>query len=118
MSRQMPSFEKSPPQLVARFTELAALVPDATQRLMFGFPTCVLRGNMFMGLHTDRMFLRLSEADRAEFISKHKAGLFEPIPGRPPMKEYVVVPASLLAKPAIEEWVARARAYAGTLKPK
>lgn len=113
----MPGFEKSPPALVDRFHELAALVPDATERQMFGYPTCVLDGNMFMGLHEESFILRLGEADRATFRADFEAELFEPMPGRP-MKEYVVVPPSLLDGPEIERWVARSYQYAGTLPPK
>jgi hypothetical protein len=32
----VPSFEKSPPEVVARFDELASLVPDAVRKPMFG----------------------------------------------------------------------------------
>ncbi len=113
----MPGFAKSPPELVARFGELAALVPDATRRPMFGYPTCVLGGNMFMGLHQDRLILRLGEGDRRAFMESHAAELFEPMPGRP-MKEYVVVPATLVDDSAVEDWVARAHAYAQSLPAK
>jgi hypothetical protein len=37
---------------------------------------------MFMGLHEDSLILRLAEADRAEFLGRYDAGLFEPMPGR------------------------------------
>lgn len=113
----MPSFAKAPPELVARFDELAALVPDATRRQMFGYPSCVLGGNMFMALHTDRMILRLSEPDRREITAKHKTTVVEPMPGRP-MKEYMVIPPTLLASAAIQNWVARAHNYAATLPAK
>ena len=44
----MPTFRESPPGLIARFGELAALTADADRKQMFGYPSCVLRGNMFM----------------------------------------------------------------------
>lgn len=113
----MPKLEKSPPVLVARFDELAALVPDATRRQMFGYPSCVLDGNMFMSLYADRMILRLSETDRRDIMAKHKATVFEPMPGRP-MKEYMVVPPALLAHDDIRKWISRARTYAATLPAK
>ena len=113
----MPSLEKSPPELVARFDELSSLVPDATRRQMFGYPSCVLRGNLFMSLFVDRMILRLGEDDRRNFIATHHAPIFEPMPGRP-MKQYVVVPPSLLDDPAIEDWIARAHSHAATLPAK
>jgi TfoX/Sxy family transcriptional regulator of competence genes len=107
----MPDFRKSPSELVARFDELVPLAGDADRKLMFGYPVCVLRGNMFMGLHADSLFLRLGDADRAEFLSSFDASLFEPMPGRP-MKEYVVVPPTLVHDDAVDEWVRRSRAWA------
>jgi TfoX/Sxy family transcriptional regulator of competence genes len=114
----MPTFRKSPPELVARFDELALLAGDADRRQMFGYPVCVLRGNMFMGLHEDAFILRLGADDRAEFVRAYGASVFEPMPGRP-MKEYVVVPATVTDDDdAVAAWVRRSRAYAEQLPPK
>jgi TfoX/Sxy family transcriptional regulator of competence genes len=113
----MPSFQKAPPDLVRRFDEIVELLPEARRRPMFGYPTCVVNGNLFMGLHQDRFFLRLGEADRASFVSSFGASLFEPMPGRP-MREYVVVPPDLLEGPVVEKWASRALAFAQTLPPK
>lgn len=113
----MPSFRKPSEALVSRFDELAALVPDAERRQMFGYPTCVLGGNMFMALHEECLVLRLSDEDRARFLAEHDAAIFEPMPGRP-MREYVVVPEQLVGAPMIEQWVAHALEFARTLPPK
>jgi RNA polymerase sigma factor (sigma-70 family) len=114
----MPTFRKSPPELVTRFDELAELAGDADRKQMFGYPVCVLRGNMFMGLHEDSLVLRLGDADRAEFLCRYDSGLFEPMPGRA-MKEYVVVPPALVYDDtAIAEWVRRSRAFAEQLPAK
>ena len=113
----MPTFRKSPPGLVARFDELATLTGDAGRKQMFGYPSCVLHGNMFMALHEDSLILRLAEPDRAEFLSRHGAELFEPMPGRP-MKEYVVVPSDLASSADVGDWVRRSRAYAEQLPAK
>ncbi|HEY6296728.1 MAG TPA: TfoX/Sxy family protein [Streptosporangiaceae bacterium] len=114
----MPSFRKSPTELVARFGELAELAGDADRKQMFGYPVCVLRGNMFMALHEDSLILRLGDADRAEFLDRYDSGLFEPMAGRA-MKEYVVVPPSLVYDDdAIPEWVRRSRAFAEQLPAK
>ncbi len=113
----MPTFRKSPPELIARFDELAALAQEADRRQMFGYPTCVLRGNMFMGLHEDSLILRLAEADRAEFLRRYHTDTFEPMPGRP-MKEYVVVPPALISDDAVGDWVRRSLAYAMQLPAK
>ena len=113
----MPSFEKSPPSLVRRFDEIAELLPEARRRQMFGYPTCVVNGNLFMGLHEEDFFLRLGETDRHSFVASFGASLFEPMPGRP-MREYVVVPPDLLAGPGVEVWASRAFAFAQALPPK
>jgi TfoX N-terminal domain len=113
----MPTFRKSPPELIARFDELAALAAGGGRKQMFGYPTCVLGGNMFMGLHEDSLILRLAEPDRAEFIGRYGAGLFEPMAGRP-MKEYVVVPPALVNSGEIDDWVRKSLAYAGQLPAK
>jgi TfoX/Sxy family transcriptional regulator of competence genes len=107
----MPTFRKSSSELIARFGELAVLAGDADRKQMFGYPTCVLRGNMFMGLHEDSLILRLAESGRAEFTDRHGATAFEPMPGRP-MKEYVVVPPALLYDDAVSDWARRSLAHA------
>lgn len=113
----MPTFRKSPPELVARFDELATLVGEADRKQMFGYPSCVLRGNMFMALHEDSLILRLAAPDRADFLSRYQATLFEPMPGRP-MKEYVVVPPAVTGSGEVDDWVRRSLAYAEQLPPK
>ncbi len=110
-------FEKSPPELIARFDELAAEAPDATRKLMFGFPSLVLAGHMFMGLYEDLLVLRLGADDRSALMEQG-GQVFAPMAGRP-MKDYVVVPEAVLADTAdMGRWVARARAYAASLPPK
>ncbi len=114
----MASFVKSSPEMLARFDELAALVDDADRRLMFGYPSLTLNGNMFMSLYEQSLILRLSDDDRREFTGEFGDAVeFSPMPGRP-MKSYVVVPAEVTAGAAVERWVLRSRAYAETLPPK
>jgi TfoX/Sxy family transcriptional regulator of competence genes len=115
---QMPGWRKSPPTLVARLDALLCHAPGAERRQMFGYPCAFLHGNMFIGLFQDQLFIRLSEADRKEFLQQPGAAPFEPIKGRP-MKEYVTAPEVLLAdESALERWLARSLAYAGTLPPR
>ncbi len=68
-------FQKSPPELVARFDELAALAPEATRKQMFGFPSLVLGGHMFMGLYEDHLVLRLGADDRTALLGCRGPGL-------------------------------------------
>jgi TfoX/Sxy family transcriptional regulator of competence genes len=112
-----PSFSKSSPEMVARFDDLAANVPEATRKHMFGYPSLVLHGNMFLSLFGDALVLRLSESDRREFVAACAASPFEPMPGRP-MREYLVAPPDLVGRSDVEEWVRRSAAYAAQLPPK
>lgn len=110
-------WRKSPQQLIDTF-EAVLPSPPATPRKMFGYPAAFVNGNMFMGLFQEDMILRLPQADRAELLKSKGARIFEPMPGRP-MREYVVVPPSLVASHAeLRPWVARALQYGETLVPK
>jgi hypothetical protein len=102
---------------MARFGELAALAPGADLREVYGHPSCVLHGNMFMGLYEDSLILRLAEPDRTEFLRRCGGRLFEPLPGRS-MKEFVVVPSALVGTGEMEDWVRRSLAYAEQLPPR
>lgn len=110
-------FEKSPPELVAKFDELAP-APPVQKRQMFGYPACFVNGNLFMSLFADRLVLRLPDAEREALLKLKGAERFEPMPGRP-MKEYVMAPPSLLSSPRkLEPWIAKSLAYGASLKPK
>ena len=109
---------KSPAELVARFDELTALVPDAVRRPMFGYPSCTLNGHMFMSLFQDFMVLRLAEDDRAELIETLGGLPFEPMPGRP-MTGYVVLPQHLVDDDdRVAVWIGKAHDHAASLPPK
>jgi len=90
-------FRKSPQKLIDTFEASMPGAP-AVKRQMFGYPCGFVNGNMFMGLFADAMFVRLPEDSREELMSIG-AKPFEPIPGRP-MRDYVVIPDTILAKPA------------------
>jgi len=110
-------WKKTPPELAAKFDRAAPKDPKVVRKPMFGYPALFLNGNMFAGTFQDKIVARLSEPDRERAL---KAGTkqFSPMPGRP-MKEYVVVPAADVAKPAaLAKWVAQAHAHAKTLPAK
>lgn len=114
----MPKWQPSPAELVQRFAEVIQAVPGARVKKMFGYPAAFMNGQMFAGLFGERMFLRLAEHDRASFSLQEGAQAFEPTPGRV-MREYVTVPEWLVASDdELQEWLAKAAAYAGTLPPK
>ncbi|HET6475656.1 MAG TPA: TfoX/Sxy family protein [Thermoleophilia bacterium] len=86
-------------------------------RPMFGCPAYFTGGNMFAGVWQETVMLRLPEDERAA-VTAAGGGPFEPMEGRP-MKEYVALPASMVADPAeAAGWVRRAAAYAASLPPK
>ena len=114
----MPSFEKSPPGLVARFDVAAARHPEAQRRTMFGYPALFVGGNLATGLFADTWMVRLGPADLEELLTLPGAAPFAPMPGRS-MRGYATLPADVVADDdALDAWVRRAIAFAGTLPPK
>ena len=110
-------WKRTPPELAARFDRAAPKDPMVVRKPMFGYPALYLNGNMFAGTFQDTIVTRLSESDRTKAL-KAGAKQFEPMAGRP-MKEYVVVPAADVDKPAaLAKWIERARTYAETLPEK
>lgn len=97
-----------------------AVMPDApgvSVRPMFGQLAAFVNGNMFMGIFGSDVFVRLSEADRAQ-IAEAGGGPFEPMPGRP-MREYAVLPPVWRDEPdRVRDWAARALDLAEELPPK
>src|SRR5205085_6433971 len=88
------------------------------RRKMFGYPGAFVSGNMFASLHGEKMIVRLPDAERQALLATPGARIFEPMAGRP-MREYVVVPDSILADlPTLRIWTEKAFDYAMTLAPK
>jgi TfoX/Sxy family transcriptional regulator of competence genes len=114
----MAKWQKSSPELVARFQDALPDDPRVERRSMFGYPAAFVGGNMFAGLHEERCVLRLDDARRAALLAEPGARAFEPMPGRM-MREYVVVPSRLVAeRGALMKWLAEAFRYARALPPK
>jgi TfoX/Sxy family transcriptional regulator of competence genes len=114
----MPKFEKSPPELVARFEAAALRHPEATRRQMFGYPALFVGGNLATGLFADGWMIRLPDADLATLLALPGAAPFAPMPGRT-MRGYATLPPAVVADEAeLDRWLARAVAHAGTLPAK
>jgi TfoX/Sxy family transcriptional regulator of competence genes len=112
------AWEKPTEQTIALFDSVVPRHAKVERRKMFGFPVAFANGHMFIGLHENRMILRLGEAERERFIAAFAARVFEPMPGRP-MREYVVVPDVLLGDRAeLQSWCDRALDYALSLPAK
>jgi hypothetical protein len=115
--RAMPSFSKSPPELVERFATVLDDYPQAACRKMFGYPAAFVGGNMATGLFADQWVVRLPDAEIAA-AKAGGAGPFEPMPGKP-MKAFVVIPPGDVADDAaIRRWVERGLAHAGSMPAK
>ena len=114
----MPGFDKSPPELVARFDEVAGWFPEAQRRLTFGYPCLYVGGNMVSGLYQSDWHVRLGGTDLAEALALEGARPFEPMPGRP-MTGYTLLPRAVIDDDrAIREWVARSIEFGSSLPPK
>jgi hypothetical protein len=81
-------------------------------------PYTSLNGNMFTLLHSSgTLAFRLPNGEREKFLKKHKTTLFEAY--GTVMKEYVVIPDSLLKKTTeLAPYLAISYDYAKTLKAK
>jgi TfoX/Sxy family transcriptional regulator of competence genes len=109
---------KSSQGLMDMSEQLIPEAPSVEKRKMFGYPCCFVNGNMFMGLHQENMFLRLSEHDRKAFLEIENAHQFEPMPGRV-MREYVVIPPDMVENhEAINIWIRKSLEYVSGLLPK
>ena len=99
-----------------------SVIPDAPGiqiKPMFGNVAGFVNGNMFAGLFGSRVFVRLTEEDRAELLQAEGTSLFTPMPDRPPMREYVEVPDAWRQEPErVREWVARSLAWVGEMPEK
>jgi TfoX/Sxy family transcriptional regulator of competence genes len=103
---------------IAIFDSMMPKHPKVERRKMFGYPVAFANGHMFLGLHENRMILRLGEKERDRFIASFDATIFEPMAGRP-MREYVVVPEQLLGDlGGLQSWCDRALDYTLSLPPK
>ncbi len=109
---------KPSPELVEKFDRALSAYPLAERRQMFGMPAAFLNGNMFAGLHEERMVVRLAPDRLREALGTGGAAPFAPMPGRP-MREYAVVPPSVVADSAeLDRWLGMSFEYATSLEPK
>jgi len=117
---ERPKFEKSSPELVARFQVVLDrhAAPDITRRQMFGYPCAWIGGNMLSGLFAQEWWVRISEPDREALLALPGAHQFEVMPGKA-MGRYVVMPPDVVADDArLDGWLAKAVEFTRTLPPK
>jgi len=116
----MPKFEKSSPELVARFAAVLDrhAAPDITRRQMFGYPCAWIAGNMVSGLFAQDWWVRVSEPEREALLALPGAHQFEVMPGKA-MGRYVVMPRDVVADDAaLDAWLTKAIEFTRTLPPK
>jgi hypothetical protein len=106
-----------PPERLELYNQLIESNPEI-QRKGKTTPYTSLNGHMFSFLSKDgTMGLRLSEADRKEFLQEFNTRIMEQY-GRM-MKEYVVVPDDLLVDTkTLSNYLLKSLSYISTLKPK
>jgi TfoX/Sxy family transcriptional regulator of competence genes len=115
--RAMPTFSKSPPELVERFGLVLEGYPQATRKPMFGYPAAFVGGNMATGLFRDRWVVRLPAAEIEE-AKTAGADPFEPVAGRA-MTGFVLIPAGDVDDDKrLRAWVERGLAHAGSMPAK
>ena len=113
----MKAWKKTSPEIVATFDRAVPASPSVTRRPMFGYASAFVNGNMFAGTFQDNIVVRLGDSDRAALLKLKGAAPFEPMGHA--MKEYVVVPATIVAKPKeLGAWIERGHRYALTLPAK
>ena len=84
---------------------------------MLGQPAAFVGGHLTTGLFGGQRTVRLPESQRPQLLGDGGRP-FEPMPGRP-MKEYVVLPDTLVDDPGTRAaWIDRAVAYVKGLPPK
>jgi hypothetical protein len=116
----MPKFEKSSPELVARFSTVLDrnAAPDITRRQMFGYPCAWINGNMLSGLFAQDWWVHVSEPDREALLAIPGAHQFEVMPGKA-MGRYVTMPDTLIADDAeLDAWLGKALDFTRGLPPK
>ena len=114
----MPSFEKSPPELIARFDEVAGRFGQAQRRKMFGYPALFVGGNLATNLFADSWTVRLGPADLEALLELPGATPFSPMPGRS-MTGYATLPPDMIHDDvALDTWISRAIAFAASLPAK
>lgn len=105
----MNDWKKVPAELVTRFDAALPQAADVQRRQMFGCPCAFVNGNMFAGLHEDRLMVRVPDE-----VASHPAVIM----GRT-MKEYALLTDAVgLSANAMSGWIERGYRYTRALPAK
>jgi len=105
----MATWQKSDPALIERFLASLPLTQGVERRQMFGYPCAFVNGNMFAGLHEQRLIVRLpAEAAARPFKVQGKV-----------MRDYAAIEDALdCPTPQLRAWIAQALDFTRGLPPK
>jgi TfoX/Sxy family transcriptional regulator of competence genes len=105
----MATWKKVPAELAVAFDAALPPAADVERRKMFGCPAAFVNGNLFAGLHEDRLMIRLPiEAPRRPCVMMGRT-----------MKEYALFADALeMAPHEMAAWVQRAYDFTRALPPK
>jgi len=92
-------FKKSPPDLIARFDAVLPQSPLVERKKMFGYPASFVHGHFFAGLHEENAVIRLPESLWKKLPDLAQAGGFDPMRTGKVMKDWLVIPATVVAQP-------------------
>jgi TfoX/Sxy family transcriptional regulator of competence genes len=111
-------WKKAPEELVQFLAQKMKSI-KCEYKKMFGYPAYFINGNMFAGVHGDKLFIRLPELDMREIMNAQLGvRVFEPMPGRK-MAGYVVLPKPVYSDDRLfDKWLDKSVKYASTLPPK
>lgn len=92
----------------------ALLPPDAVEKRMFGGVAWMVAGNLAVGIHGERLIVRVGADDHAAALARPHVHPFD-LTGRP-MKGWVTVaPEGVGEDGELAAWVAQGVAFARTL---
>lgn len=104
--------------LAERVREMVSDRPGVTERKMFGGLSWMVGGNMACGVLDEDLLVRLSP-EEAEAAWEEPGTRPLQMPGRAPMKGFVLVEPSLVAEDAeLASWVDSGLSFASTLPAK
>jgi hypothetical protein len=109
-----------PADELRQYEHLVAAVEGTELRSNFGSAYTAVNGNMYSMISKYGVVgIRLPAGEREAFLARYDTTLFRADPAWPVSKEYVAVPAALLADTeAVRPYLERSLAYARSLRPK
>jgi TfoX/Sxy family transcriptional regulator of competence genes len=106
----------SPPALKARLESAAGASLELAFRPMFGGLAAYSGGKIFASLSDVGLALKLGPADREALLREPGAAPLRYTPDMPPSRNYVTVPAPILADDAaLASWLRRSADHVATL---